>query len=233
MNTARRDAEWLAYNRPHQPRPDQDTSSSNAFDTISKPSHYTAGRQFETIEVIEDWELGFRLGNAVKYISRAGRKDPSKTIEDLKKARWYLDREIEANEAELLALDEQEEAEFNALAEITLAEEWVPFDGTLELDLWDPSVGPTEPEEKPVFAGNYKGPLYAPHPEIKKDLDKFEDKEIYKTEVVDGAILGIQKNGDVAYLGKVDEPVAHSLYEHVVDYYKWEFGGRSSDWGEW
>lgn len=62
-------------------------------DTISSPAHYTHG-SIETIEVIEDWELGYHLGNAIKYISRAGRKDPDKTVEDLRKAVWYLEREI-------------------------------------------------------------------------------------------------------------------------------------------
>lgn len=60
---------------------------------VHHPGHYTFGR-FEVIDVIEDWGLGFNLGNAVKYIARAGRKDPARTIEDLLKARWYLDREI-------------------------------------------------------------------------------------------------------------------------------------------
>jgi hypothetical protein len=46
----------------------------------------------EAIDVIEAFSLGFRLGNAVKYILRAGRK--GEAVEDLKKARWYLDREI-------------------------------------------------------------------------------------------------------------------------------------------
>ena len=63
-----------------------------ANDPVNRPSHYTEGRKFETIEVIEDWGLGFCLGNTVKYISRAGRKLDH--LEDLKKARWYLDREI-------------------------------------------------------------------------------------------------------------------------------------------
>jgi hypothetical protein len=63
-------------------------------DPVSHPAHYTFGR-FEVIDVLEDWKLGFHLGNAVKYIARAGRKDPQKTIEDLEKARWYLDRHIE------------------------------------------------------------------------------------------------------------------------------------------
>ena len=43
----------------------------------------------------EDQHLGFHLGNAVKYISRAGRKDPARTVEDLRKAAWYLNRQIE------------------------------------------------------------------------------------------------------------------------------------------
>lgn len=62
-------------------------------DPVNKPAHYTRGT-IETIDVIEDWKLGFHLGNVIKYISRAGHKDPSKTLEDLKKALWYLQREI-------------------------------------------------------------------------------------------------------------------------------------------
>lgn len=61
---------------------------------IKHPKHYNQGR-IEVIEFIEDKNLGFHRGNAVKYISRAGLKDPSKEIEDLEKAKWYLDREIE------------------------------------------------------------------------------------------------------------------------------------------
>lgn len=65
-------------------------------DAVNHPAHYTChGAAYETIKVIEAWCLGYHLGNAVKYISRAGIKDPSKEIEDLKKARWYLDRRIE------------------------------------------------------------------------------------------------------------------------------------------
>ena len=67
-------------------------------DSINHPSHYVEGRKYETIDVIEDWGLGFRLGNALKYISRAGRKDPSKTAEDLRKAIFYIEREISALE---------------------------------------------------------------------------------------------------------------------------------------
>lgn len=63
-------------------------------DTINHPSHYTDGK-IETIDYIEDKKLNYHLGNAVKYISRAGKKNPDKYIEDLQKAVWYLNREIE------------------------------------------------------------------------------------------------------------------------------------------
>ena len=59
---------------------------------VDHPSHYNQGK-FEAIDVIEDWKLNFNLGNTVKYISRAGHKD--NIIQDLKKASWYLNREIE------------------------------------------------------------------------------------------------------------------------------------------
>ena len=59
---------------------------------VDHPSHYNRGK-YEAIDVIEDWNLGFNLGNAVKYISRAGHKDD--IIQDLKKAKWYLGREIQ------------------------------------------------------------------------------------------------------------------------------------------
>ena len=61
---------------------------------VDHPSYYNQGR-IEVIDYIEDKNLGFHLGNAVKYISRAGHKDPSKTIEDIKKAIWYLERYIQ------------------------------------------------------------------------------------------------------------------------------------------
>lgn len=65
----------------------------NKHDPVNRPSHYTDGK-IEVIDFIEDKKLGFHLGNTVKYVARAGKKNPEKTIEDLKKARWYLDREI-------------------------------------------------------------------------------------------------------------------------------------------
>ena len=63
-------------------------------DNVNHPAHYTDGK-IEVIDFIEDKKLGFHLGNTVKYICRAGKKDPEKTIEDLQKAEWYLHREIQ------------------------------------------------------------------------------------------------------------------------------------------
>ena len=62
---------------------------------VEHPSHYRSDSGFEAIDVIEAWNLGFNLGNALKYISRAGLKDKNREIEDLEKAQWYLNREIE------------------------------------------------------------------------------------------------------------------------------------------
>lgn len=62
-------------------------------DNVNHPAHYNSGA-VETIEGIEAWELGFHLGNAVKYVARAGKKDPKKEIEDLEKAIWYIRRYI-------------------------------------------------------------------------------------------------------------------------------------------
>jgi hypothetical protein len=63
-------------------------------ETINHPEHYGKGI-YEAINVIEAWNLGFCLGNVVKYISRAGKKDPEREIEDLEKAKWYLERHIQ------------------------------------------------------------------------------------------------------------------------------------------
>lgn len=64
---------------------------------VNHPSHYRSDSGHEAIDVIEAWELGFNLGNALKYISRCGLKgggSTEKEIEDLEKARWYIDRQI-------------------------------------------------------------------------------------------------------------------------------------------
>lgn len=68
---------------------------SEAKDMVNHPPHYKSGG-IETIDFIEAKGLGYHLGNVVKYISRAELKGSA--VEDLKKARWYLDRAIERRE---------------------------------------------------------------------------------------------------------------------------------------
>ena len=68
-------------------------------DPVNHPSHYTHGN-IECIDYIMDKQLNFCRGNAVKYITRAGHKDPDKEVEDLKKAVFYLNREIKRLESE-------------------------------------------------------------------------------------------------------------------------------------
>lgn len=69
-------------------------------EAVNHPDHYGGGdNPYEAIKVIDAWNLGFSLGNTVKYISRAGKKGgEEKRLQDLKKARWYLDHEIELAE---------------------------------------------------------------------------------------------------------------------------------------
>ena len=62
-------------------------------DPVNHPSHYT-DTKIEVMDYIEDKGFNFALGNVIKYVSRAGRKDADKTIQDLEKANWYLNREI-------------------------------------------------------------------------------------------------------------------------------------------
>lgn len=83
--------------RPHRPSrpPEPPRRIDKQCDDINHPSHYTQG-DIEVIDYIEDKKLGYRLGNVVKYVSRAGHKDDA--IKDLKKARWYLNREIAKRE---------------------------------------------------------------------------------------------------------------------------------------
>lgn len=68
------------------------------FEKVDHPQHYGgANDPYEAIKVIEAWGLGFCLGNAAKYICRAEKKDAP--LDDLRKARWYIDREIERRKA--------------------------------------------------------------------------------------------------------------------------------------
>lgn len=69
---------------------------SDNSSNVNHPSHYKRGG-IEVIDAIEAWGFGegFNKGNVIKYIVRAGHKDPDAEIEDLEKAKWYLEREIE------------------------------------------------------------------------------------------------------------------------------------------
>lgn len=79
---------------------------NKSFDDVQNPQHYTDSK-IEVIDYIEDKNLGFCLGNVVKYVSRAGKKhsadktDKEKEIQDLNKAKWYLDRRIKELEEKL------------------------------------------------------------------------------------------------------------------------------------
>lgn len=74
--------------------------STNKKEMVNHPDHYHPGT-YEAINVIEAWDLNFSLGSAIKYISRCGLKPDvelskkEKTLEDLRKAAWYINREIE------------------------------------------------------------------------------------------------------------------------------------------
>ena len=62
---------------------------------VNHPQHYGGeSNPYESIKVIDAWDLDFCLGNTVKYISRAGKKNTDKELEDLKKALWYLQHKI-------------------------------------------------------------------------------------------------------------------------------------------
>ena len=75
----------------------KDMTEPKKEDVVNKPSHYNQGK-FEVIQIIEDQKLDYHLGNVMKYVLRSRYK--GKELEDLKKARWYLDRKIQNLEKE-------------------------------------------------------------------------------------------------------------------------------------
>lgn len=87
--------------RPEDPQGERigrDLGKVERYDPPSKidhPAHYGGDTVYEAIKVIEAWGLNFSLGSAVKYICRAGKKENEPDLDDLKKAAWYLNREIE------------------------------------------------------------------------------------------------------------------------------------------
>lgn len=92
---------WYGRGHGEEPSPwpkndltDAANTESDDYNPVSKPKHYTMF-SITPLDAIEEWGLGFCLGNSVKYIARAKHKDPAKEIEDLEKAAWYLNHEIE------------------------------------------------------------------------------------------------------------------------------------------
>ena len=69
--------------------------SAKRKSNVDHPDHYLKNSGHEVIDVIEAWDLNFNLGNAVKYIARAGKKNPKKYKEDLNKAKWYIQHQID------------------------------------------------------------------------------------------------------------------------------------------
>ena len=69
-------------------------------DSVNHPSHYNKGK-IEVADFISDQKLNFDRGNAVKYVCRAGSKDPEKEIQDLEKAIWYINHEIQMLKGEI------------------------------------------------------------------------------------------------------------------------------------
>lgn len=69
-------------------------STETKTDEIRHPSHYCFGK-YEPVKVIQDWKLSFCLGNVVKYLARAGRKEGNSKLQDLLKAKQYIEFEIE------------------------------------------------------------------------------------------------------------------------------------------
>ncbi|MFE6226876.1 DUF3310 domain-containing protein [Streptomyces sp. NPDC057854] len=79
--------------RDNELKPVMELKSPKAVDPVDRPGHYTwLPNGLEVIDLAE--HMNFNRGNAVKYLARAGRKSKATEIEDLKKARWYIEREI-------------------------------------------------------------------------------------------------------------------------------------------
>lgn len=131
----------------HSP-PDYLTDKEHAKpDMVDHPAHYTDG-EIEVWDYIIDKNLTYCLGNVVKYVSRAGKKDPSKHIEDLKKAKAYLDREIKRVES-----GAAEESYWKGYSEAILEAN----QKVIQEEINDPKkvIGVPAPEKQVVFADRF------------------------------------------------------------------------------
>ena len=147
------------------------------------PAHYRGDRKFEPIEVIEDWDLNYRLGNALKYISRNGRKPGEDPCEGLRRAIWYLEREIQSVEStELTDVDYEDVVKYYAES-TDLNEAWPP-------------------EEQPDYVSGWNALSKEEIEDIlaHKALDKFHKDEIVATVEKRGFILGLKKDGTTCEL---------------------------------
>jgi len=166
------------------------------YDAIN-PNHYKGDRQFEPIEVIEDWGLNYHLGNALKYIARHGRKPGEDPREGLSKAIWYLERlqdqldccdcnpceeSCPCDPCDECPSSTQDEAEFKALGDISNSVLFGADDDILTSTIPQKNWG--------------------------KDLSKFsDDSEIIYQSYEGGYIFGHLRNGDVRILGRRGAPV--------------------------
>lgn len=88
---------------PAPSMPKQYLSELKSKEMVNHPSHYQTSSGMEVIDVIEAFDLGFNLGNVCKYILRCGKKSDDE-IQELKKAKWYLEREISNREKRKVAI---------------------------------------------------------------------------------------------------------------------------------
>jgi hypothetical protein len=90
---------FVARDKQHLDEHRRAMHSRETMEKVNHPHHYGGDSTYEHIKVVEAWGLDYDLGNCTKYIARAGKKtdDP---LEDLKKARWYLDHKIQKLEAD-------------------------------------------------------------------------------------------------------------------------------------
>jgi len=199
------------------------------YDNIN-PSHYRGDRKFEPIEVIEDWDLNYRLGNAVKYISRNGRKPNEDPREGLKKAIWYLEREIAALDGQQPYSVEYEDVldyygQTQDLKEAWPSDFWKEGQFDMYVTGQDGIVGASGKDTVPFdrdaeWAAEWDadwdwdddfmwdpslGPIDLSKEEVesilaKKDLEQFQNDEIVSTIERRGLIIGVKRDGSTCLL---------------------------------